>query len=55
MADLDRRSQNLLSIKLVNDTIVWEVGVEIGWEQRGLSRREKKGGVEMHPNQAQIN
>lgn len=21
-------------MKLVNDTIVWEVGVEMGWEQR---------------------
>ena len=43
VAHPDRRSQNL-SIKLVNDPIVWEVGVEMEWEQRVyLTKKKKKG------------
>ena len=41
VAHPDRRSQNL-SIKLVNDPIVWEVGVEMEWEQRVYLTKKKK-------------
>lgn len=34
----------MLSIKLVNDTIVQEVGVEMGWELRVYLGEEKKNG-----------
>ena len=54
VAHPDRRSQNL-SIKLVNDPIVWEVGVEMEWEQRVYLTKKKKKKGKMQPNQAQIN